>query len=261
MNRSSFTFHPLQTPGNDPKMKASHFVRKFSVTFVQPDGRRSQPFYFFNRYDPQKQSPKPGRSSGRNLTRCCWTTPARRGGGAGGKPPSPGSSSTGNGWRASRPGTCNGDVRERRGADRSGLLGKEALASNLRGWRMRDPYLDKIAVWTTIVAPTRGRNRRRATTVAYVRDKGWFWHIPQHEDRVSVGLSPKGRYLTREESVSLGDFSAGDSRESMDPGSPGDGESTGDYYITSEYSCHSRFCAAPGSSARRGCPGFPGPCV
>ena len=34
-----------------PKMKQSHFVKKYSVTFVQPDGRRSQPFYFFNRYD------------------------------------------------------------------------------------------------------------------------------------------------------------------------------------------------------------------
>ena len=26
-------------------------MKKYSVTFVQPDGRRSQPFYFFNRYD------------------------------------------------------------------------------------------------------------------------------------------------------------------------------------------------------------------
>src|SRR6187455_2649168 len=46
-----FTFGPLERIGMIPKLKASHFVKKYSVTFVQPDGRRSQPFYFFARYD------------------------------------------------------------------------------------------------------------------------------------------------------------------------------------------------------------------
>jgi hypothetical protein len=46
-----FMFQPLQRLGMIPKMKQSHFVKKYSVTFVQPDGARTQPFYFFNRYD------------------------------------------------------------------------------------------------------------------------------------------------------------------------------------------------------------------
>src|SRR5580698_805382 len=46
-----FTYEPLKRIGMIPKMKASHFVKKYSVTFVQPEGRRSQPFYFFTRYD------------------------------------------------------------------------------------------------------------------------------------------------------------------------------------------------------------------
>ena len=46
-----FTFQPLQRLGMIPKMKGSHFVKKYSVRFVQPEGGRSQPFYFFNRYD------------------------------------------------------------------------------------------------------------------------------------------------------------------------------------------------------------------
>jgi hypothetical protein len=33
-------------------MKASAFQKKYSVVFVQPNGKASQPFYFFNRYDP-----------------------------------------------------------------------------------------------------------------------------------------------------------------------------------------------------------------
>ncbi len=48
-----FTFHPLERLGMSPKMKRSHFVKKYSVTFAQPDGRRSQPFYFFTRYDKE----------------------------------------------------------------------------------------------------------------------------------------------------------------------------------------------------------------
>src|ERR1700745_1758182 len=46
-----FTFGPLERIGMIPKMRKSAFVKKYSVTFVQPDGKRSQPFYFFNRYD------------------------------------------------------------------------------------------------------------------------------------------------------------------------------------------------------------------
>ncbi len=29
-------------------------------------------------------------------------------------------------------------------------------------------------------------------------DKGWFWHIPQHNDMVSVGVVAEGKYLTRD---------------------------------------------------------------
>ena len=46
-----FTYGPLERLGMIPKMRASCFTKKYSVSFVQPDGKRSQPFYFFNRYD------------------------------------------------------------------------------------------------------------------------------------------------------------------------------------------------------------------
>src|SRR5271155_2852889 len=46
-----FTFQPLERLGLIDKMRASAFVKKYSVQFVSPSGRASQPFYFFNRYD------------------------------------------------------------------------------------------------------------------------------------------------------------------------------------------------------------------
>src|SRR3954468_5853668 len=46
-----FTFQPLQRLGLVDKMRQSAFVKKYSVQFVSPSGKASQPFYFFNRYD------------------------------------------------------------------------------------------------------------------------------------------------------------------------------------------------------------------
>ena len=46
-----FTFQPLQRLGLIAKMRQSAFVKKYSVQFVSPNGKASQPFYFFNRYD------------------------------------------------------------------------------------------------------------------------------------------------------------------------------------------------------------------
>ncbi|HXU78072.1 MAG TPA: FAD-dependent monooxygenase, partial [Methylomirabilota bacterium] len=46
-----FTFYPLQRLGLLERMKQSAFVKKYSVQFVSPNGKASQPFYFFERYD------------------------------------------------------------------------------------------------------------------------------------------------------------------------------------------------------------------
>ena len=193
-----FTFGPLERIGMIPKMKASHFVKKYSVTFVQPDGQRSQPFYFFNRYDRETvaQTWQVLRSEFDQML----LDNARE-----------------KGAEVREETTVNrllmdGEQRRRRrghGQDRRRTYevrapitldcsGKEAFTSNRHGWRMRDPYLNKIAVWTYY------KDRKRepgidegATTVAYVPEKGWFWHIPQHNDMVSVGVVAEGKYLTR----------------------------------------------------------------
>ncbi len=43
-----------------PKMRASHFTKKYSVSFVQPDGRASEPFYS-TPATTRTPSPRPGR--------------------------------------------------------------------------------------------------------------------------------------------------------------------------------------------------------
>src|SRR5260221_1136516 len=242
-----FTFGPLERLGMIPKMRASHFVKKYSVSFVQPDGRRSQPFYFFNRYDRETvaQTWQVLRSEFDQML----LDNARE-----------------KGAEVREETTVNRLLMDGErvvgveAADKSGrsfevrapitldCSGKEAFASNRRGWRLPDPYLNKIAVWTYYKGSKREPGLDEgATTVAYVPEKGWFWHIPQHNDMVSVGVVAEAKYLTRggvKEPREIFHREVGENqwiKEHL-----ASGQSTGQYFITSEYSRHSRYCAAPG---------------
>jgi flavin-dependent dehydrogenase len=63
-----FTFGPLQRLGLIPKMRASQFTKKYSVSFVQPDGSGHSRF-ISSRVMTVKRSRRPGRSRVRTLTR------------------------------------------------------------------------------------------------------------------------------------------------------------------------------------------------
>ena len=243
-----FTFGPLQRLGMIPKMRASHFVKKYSATFVQPDGRRSQPFYFFNRYDRDTvaQTWQVLRSEFDQML----LDNAREKGAevreetAVNRLLMDGEKVVG----VEATDRKTGGTYEVRAPITLDCTGKEAFTSNLLGWRMRDPHLNKLAVWTYY----RGSKRNEGidegeTAVCYVPDKGWFWHIPQHNDMASVGIVAEGKYLTRGGVKNPKDIFQREVDENLwikDRLSVG--ESTGEYFITSEYSRHSKYCAAPG---------------
>jgi len=243
-----FCFGPLERLGMIPRLRQSAFVKKYSVCFVQPDGRASQPFYFFNRYD-------------RNTIAQSWQVVR----------------SEFDQMMVERARDAGATVHEEitvqslvhdedgrvagvRAVDRSGktltvrarltidATGKEAMTSQQLGWRIKDPYLNKIAVWTYYVGSKRGTGIDEGqTTVAFVPEKGWFWHIPLHQDRVSVGIVAEGKYLTRgglKDPRAIFEREIGENAWIKDRLSTGRG--TGEYWVTSEYSRHSRHAAAPG---------------
>ena len=242
-----FTFQPLERLGMIPKMRTSHFVKKYSVTFVQPDGQRSQPFYFFNRYDRgtvaqtwqvlrsefDQMLLDNARQKGAEVreettvNRLLMEGDRVMGVEATGK---------------------DGAAFEVRAPITLDCSGKEAFTANRRGWRMNDPYLNKVAVWTYYEGSKREADvDEGATTVAYVPDKGWFWHIPQHNDMVSVGVVAEGKYLTRGGVKDLKTIFDREVEENQwIKQHLAVGRQTGGYFITSEYSRHSRHCAAPG---------------
>ena len=243
-----FTFEPLKRIGMIPKMKASHFVKKYSVTFVQPEGRRSQPFYFFTRYDRETvaQSWQVLRSEFDQML-----LDNAREKGAEVREETTVNRLLMDGDRVvgvEATDRKTGRAYEVRAPITLDCSGKEAFTANKRGWRMRDPYLNKIAVWTYYKDSKRGEGIDEGdTTVAYVPDKGWFWHIPQHDGMTSVGIVAEGKYLTRDGVKEPKEIFNREVEQNLwikDRLSVG--HSTGQYFITSEYSRHSRHCAAPG---------------
>jgi flavin-dependent dehydrogenase len=242
-----FTFQPLERIGMIPKMRQSAFVKKYSVTFVQPDGRRSQPFYFFNRYDRETvaQTWQVLRSE---FDQLMLDNAREKGAEVREETKVNRLLMEGDRVVGVEATDKSGRTYEVRASITLDCSGKEAFTSNSRGWRMRDPYLNKIAVWTYYQDSKRGEGIDEGdTTVAYIPDKGWFWHIPQHNRMTSVGIVAEGKYLTRD---GVKDPKAIFHREVEENQWIKDrlstGASTGEYFITSEYSRHSRHCAAPG---------------
>jgi flavin-dependent dehydrogenase len=243
-----FTFGPLERLGLIPKMRKSHFVKKYSVSFVQPDGKRSQPFYFFNRYDREtiaqswqvlrsefdQMLAEHARERGAEVREETTVTQLLK----------------------NDSGRVIGvEVKNKDGSMEHlfaklviDASGKDAFASNRLGWRIGDPYLNKVAVWTYYKGSKRGEGiDEGATTVAFVPQKGWFWHIPQHDDMVSVGVVAEGQYLSRDGVKDPETMFQREIRENKwieDRLSTG--TCTGEYWITSEYSRHSKYGASPG---------------
>jgi flavin-dependent dehydrogenase len=242
-----FCYGPMERLGLVPKMKRSCFQKKFSVQFVQPNGKASQPFYFFNRYDRETIAStwqvlrsefdvmlmQHARERGAEIVEEITVKELLREG------------ARVVGVRAQKK---SGEVVEFRAPITLDCTGKESFTAVRNGWRTKDPYLNKVAVWTYY----RGSKREPGidegqTTVAMLPEKGWFWHIPQHDDMVSVGVVAEGKYLTRggvkdpktifhrevEENLWIKDHLSV-------------GQSTGEYFLTSEYSFHSRHCGCEG---------------
>ena len=169
-----FTYQPLDRLGLIPKMKASGFVKKYSVVFISPNGKASQPFYFFNRYDRESVAQtwqvlrsefdqmllNNARDKGAEVIEEIKVLELLRedSSGAGVSPvsSSAGQETHGRDARATDGGrvvgvrcmTKDGEIVEFRAPITLDCSGKEAFTAVRNGWRTKDPYLNKVAVWT-----------------------------------------------------------------------------------------------------------------
>jgi flavin-dependent dehydrogenase len=241
-----FTCYPLKRLGLLDTMRQSAFVKKYSVQFVSRSGKASLPFYFGSRYAPEVAQTwqvlrsefdlmlmENARSKGatvleettvRELIQEEGRTVGLR---AQGK---------------------SGETLEFRAPMTLDCSGREAFAPTRLNWRVREPKLNKVAVWTYYRGALRDEGiDAGATTVAYVPEKGWFWYIPQHRDTISVGVVAEGKYLTRDGVREPKDiFIREIEQNAWIKDHLAVGTQVGSYYLTSEYSFRSRYSAADG---------------
>lgn len=240
-----YTYFPLERMGLVEKMKSSHFVKKHSVQFVSPDGRASHPFYFFRQL--------------KHEAACTWQVlrsefdqvlmdNAREKGAEVLEETTVRETIHEDGFvKGVRAVTASGETVEYRAPMTVDATGRDAFAVTRNGWKVRDPYLNKIAVWTYYKGALRDPGiDEGATTVAYVPEKGWFWYIPLADDVVSVGIVAEKDYLFRDSRDPAEIFQREVKSNKWIEQHLAVGTQFGPYRVTGEYSYRSRHCSANG---------------
>lgn len=125
--------------------------------------------------------------------------------------------------------------------------GRDALFQRKKKWRKRDPKLNKIAIWTLYKGAKRDPGvDEGATTVAYVKGKGWFWNIPLKDDIVSTGIVAERDYLYRD-GRDLAEIYEREIKENKWVEEHlSEGQQFGEYWVTGEYSYRAENCATDG---------------
>lgn len=196
------TYWTFQRLGMLPKLRASSFVKKFSVQFVNASGRESAPFYFDD-MNPHESSQtwqvvrsEFDRMMLENAAECgatVWQNTTVQDvlfDPSAGEPRA-------TGVVVSRPDGTRRTVAARVVVD---ATGGNALLANKLGIRKPDPRLRKASVFAHFRGGWRapGPRDQGATLVLHVKEQnGWFWHIPLPDDVVSVGVVGDVDYLIR----------------------------------------------------------------
>src|SRR5258706_2461734 len=178
-----------------PKMRQSHFVKKYSVQFVNAAGKLSAPFYFWDnkphecsqtwqvvRSEFDKMMLDNAREHGVSVTEGVRVVDVVFDG------------TKAAGVTIQREGGAREDVPATVVVDASGQNG---LLMNRFGLRVWDPVLNKGAIWTYWKGAHRdsGGDEGATMVIQTANKKGWFWYIPLHDDRASVGIVAPFDYL------------------------------------------------------------------
>jgi len=241
-----FTCFPLKRLGLLERMRQSEFIKKYSVQFVSPSGKASQPFYFSSRYEPEVAQTwqvlrsefdlmlmQNARDKGAQILEETTVRELIQEDGR---------------TLGVRAQTKTGETVEFRAPMTLDCSGRDAIGPTRLNWRIREPKLNKVAVWTYYRGAMRDAGiDGGATTVAYIPEKGWFWYIPQHRNMISVGVVAEGKYLTRDGVREPKDiFNREIEQNAWIKQHLACGTQVGAYYLTSEFSWRSRYCAAHG---------------
>ena len=235
----------LDRIGMTERLNAKGFQCKQSVQFVNPDGELSAPFYFSQHTDhPRAKTWQVEREEFDQM----MMERAREAG-----------AEVREGVKVLDFLEEDGIIQGVRAQDHEGVTfelrapvtmdasGRDALFQRKKKWRKRDPKLNKIAIWTLY----RGAKRdpgidEGATTVAYVKEKGWFWNIPLRDDIVSTGIVAERDYLYRDGRDLKEIYEREIKNNKWVEEHLSEGEQFGEYWVAGEYSYRAENCATDG---------------
>jgi flavin-dependent dehydrogenase len=229
------------------KMRASPFIKKYSVQFVGSSGRLSEPFYFMEhkphecsqtwqvlRSEFDKLMLDNAREHGVDVHEGVRVLEVLFEG------------DRAVGIRIQEE---DGNVREIRCQVVVDASGQSTMISSRFKLRVADPELKKGALWTYYKGAYRDTGRDEGATMVLqtAGKKGWFWYIPLHNDIVSVGVVAAFDYLFNSErgdhetiyNEELDRCPAAKERVAM-------GERVAGFYATKDYSYRARRAAGDG---------------
>src|SRR5688572_9963070 len=178
-----------------PKMQRSHFVKKYSVQFVNANGKLSAPFYFWDnkphecsqtwqvvRSEFDQMMLDNAREHGVDVHEGVRVVEVLF---------------EGNRAVGIKIRPQDGPDREVRAKVVVDASGQNGLIQNKLRLRVWDPVLNKGAIWTYWEGAYRDTGRDEGATIVLqtVSKHGWFWYIPLHNNIVSVGVVAPFDYL------------------------------------------------------------------
>src|SRR4026209_2628175 len=192
------TYWTFQRMGLLEKLKASPFVRKYSVQFANPAGKESRPFYFFEAMHHESAVTW-------QVTRAIFDqmliehaeeqgaivyqrTPVKR-----------------VIFEAGR--ACGVEAQMQDGSIQRfnaqvvvDATGQSAMLSNKFQWRVRDPKLKKAVLYSYFKGAHREPDLNGGATLVLRTEPGsggWFWYIPLEDDVTSIGVVADPEYLLK----------------------------------------------------------------
>lgn len=189
------TYWVLERLNMLPKMRASRFVKKHSVQFVNSAGKESAPFYFWdNKPHECSQTWQVVRSEFDQMM-----LDNAREHGVDAREGARVLDVLFDGDRAVgvRVRGDDGALQEVRAKVIVDASGQNGLLMNRLRLRVWDPVLNKGAIWTYWEGAYRDTGRDEGATLVIQNGnrKGWFWYIPLHDDVMSVGVVAPFDYL------------------------------------------------------------------
>jgi len=242
------TYFSFQRMGFLEKLRASPFVRKYSVQFANPMGKESRPFYFFEANHHESAVTW-------QVTRSVFDEMLIDHAREQGVDVYEGTSVKQVLFDGDR--ATGVEVRMKDGSIQKvyarvvvDATGQSAMLSNKFGWRVRDPKLKKAVLYSYFKGAHREPDLNGGATLVLrtgLGSGGWFWYIPQENDITSVGIVADPEYLLKDRGKDLAKI-FGEEIEKCEPcrRRVAGAERVDKIYSIVDYSYRSKQCAGDG---------------